>query len=113
LEIDSTVELKMSLKFIPTADLCDEEEKNECKHLQTIKLKDYGGRARFHGRCVTVRCYEDNTVVSRILTNENGNGKVLVVDGGGSCARALFGDQLAEKVSFLYMFLISTRPGER
>jgi regulator of ribonuclease activity A len=86
----------MTSVFVPTADICDEEDQNGAKHFRTIALHDYGKRHRFAGKAVTVRCYEDNTEVSRSL-DENGIGKILVVDGGGSCCRALFGDQLGEK----------------
>ena len=44
----------------------------------------------------TVKCFEDNSLV-RDAVAEPGEGKVLVVDGGGSMRRALLGDQLAAK----------------
>jgi len=56
----------------------------------------YGKRTHFHGEVVTVSCFEDNSRV-RELVAENGKGKVMVVDGGGSKRRALLGDMLAEK----------------
>ncbi|MCW4631687.1 putative 4-hydroxy-4-methyl-2-oxoglutarate aldolase [Marinomonas sp. KJ51-3] len=37
------------------------------------------------------------TAESERLVNENGKGKVMVIDGGGSKRRALLGDMLAEK----------------
>jgi regulator of ribonuclease activity A len=86
------------IKFIPTADLCDEEETNGAVSFRTTLLRHFGKRQRFAGKSVTVRCYEDNTVVSKAL-DERGEGKILVVDGGGSCARALFGDQLGAKAA--------------
>lgn len=43
----------------------------------------------------TVKCFENNPLVRERLTKEDGTGKVLVVDGGGSVRRALMGDQLA------------------
>ena len=45
---------------------------------------------------VTVKCFEDNSLV-KALVQEPGQGRVLVVDGGGSRRRALLGDQLAAK----------------
>lgn len=89
----------MSSSFTATADLCDEEETNRCVVLRTAALRDFGKRRRFAGKAATVRCYEDNTVVSLVL-DEAGQGRVLVVDGGGSTLRALFGDQMAAKVGF-------------
>lgn len=84
------------LHFKPTADLCDEEETNSAQHLKTVALRDYGRKTRFFGRVATLRCFEDNSLFSEML-DENGAGRVLIVDGGGSTLRALFGDQMAAK----------------
>jgi regulator of ribonuclease activity A len=56
---------------------------------------DFGGRLRFGGVIVTVRCFEDNSRVKEILATP-GSGKVLVVDGGGSQRCALMGDLIAK-----------------
>ncbi|KZN12742.1 putative 4-hydroxy-4-methyl-2-oxoglutarate aldolase [Marinomonas sp. TW1] len=61
-------------------------------------FQSYGKRTCFYGQAVTVSCFEDNSRV-RELVNENGQGRVMVVDGGGSKRRALLGDMLAEKAS--------------
>jgi len=58
-------------------------------------FRAYGGRARFAGQVVTLKVYEDNTRVREMLA-EPGQGKILVVDGGGSKRCALLGDQIAE-----------------
>ncbi|MEM9055926.1 MAG: ribonuclease E activity regulator RraA, partial [Pseudomonadota bacterium] len=55
---------------------------------------DFGGRRSFHGEIATVKVFEDNVLVKRTL-GEPGNGRVLVVDGGGSTRCALLGDMLA------------------
>ena len=55
----------------------------------------FGGKTIFYGEVVTVKCFEDNSKVKSILATP-GNGKVLVVDGGGICRRALLGDMIAE-----------------
>ncbi|GMA82349.1 putative 4-hydroxy-4-methyl-2-oxoglutarate aldolase [Shewanella glacialipiscicola] len=47
------------------------------------------------GEIVTVKCFEDNSKVKEVLA-QNGQGKVLVVDGGGSCRQALLGDLIAQ-----------------
>ena len=57
-------------------------------------FNSYGGRKSFHGEIVTVKCFEDNTLVKR-TAGTNGKGKVMVVDGGGSLRRALLGDLIA------------------
>jgi regulator of ribonuclease activity A len=48
---------------------------------------------RFHGTVSTVKCFEDNTSV-RDAVQSPGDGRVLVVDGGGSLRRALLGGNL-------------------
>jgi regulator of ribonuclease activity A len=55
----------------------------------------YGRLNAFDGPIATVKCYEDNSKVREALA-EPGNGRVLVVDGGGSQRRALLGDMLGE-----------------
>ena len=57
-------------------------------------FKCYGARTSFSGRIVTLKLYEDNSLV-RTVFGEDGKGKVLVIDGGGSMRCALVGDQLA------------------
>lgn len=59
-------------------------------------FRDFGGRAAFAGRIVTIACFEDNSRVREQVALD-GTGKVLVVDGGGSLRRALLGDMLAGK----------------
>lgn len=54
----------------------------------------YGRRRAFAGAIATVRCHEDNVLV-RLRLSEPGQGRVLVVDGGGSLRVALVGDMLA------------------
>jgi len=57
-------------------------------------LRHYGGVRRFSGAVVTVRCFEDNSLPRELLKTP-GQGRVLVVDGGGSRRCALLGDLLA------------------
>lgn len=74
-----------------TADLCDQYGAS----LQVAQpiLRSYGGTLAFSGPIATVKVNEDNTSV-RLRLQEPGMGRVLVVDGGGSLACALVGDQL-------------------
>ncbi|TCV93470.1 ribonuclease E activity regulator RraA [Biostraticola tofi] len=69
-----------------TSELCDiyHEEVNVVDPLFT----NFGGRSSFGGQIVTVKCFEDNGLLYDTL-EENGRGRVLVVDGGGSVRRAL------------------------
>lgn len=57
-------------------------------------FQDFGGRARFGGEVVTVKCFEDNSRVKELLATP-GAGKVLLVDGGASLRCALLGDLIA------------------
>lgn len=83
-----------------TADLCDElcEESpnNQCEFAQVSgnTFISYGGKNKFHGEIVTLKIFEDNQLLRDQLSSD-GTGKVLVVDGGSSMRRALFGDTLA------------------
>lgn len=61
-------------------------------------LANFGGRERFFGQIVTVKAFEDNSLV-REQVAQPGEGRVLVVDGGGSMRRAMLGDMLAEKAA--------------
>jgi regulator of ribonuclease activity A len=57
-------------------------------------FRSFGGRVQFSGRASTIRCFEDNSRVKEAV-NQPGEGRVLVVDGGGSLRCALLGDLLA------------------
>ncbi len=61
-----------------------------------LPFRSFGGRPRFSGRVVTVKCFEDNALLTSTLAQaESPEGKVLVVDGGGSYRSALVGDIIA------------------
>ena len=79
-----------------TPDLCDQYP--ELIQVVEPMFSNYGGRERFGGEIVTVKCFEDNSVVKQLVATE-GQGRVMVVDGGGSMRRACLGDMLAEKAS--------------
>ena len=75
-----------------TADLCDAHE--DKVHVVSPMFRSYGGRRAFCGPIATLKLFEDNGLV-RAAVQSAGNGRVLVIDGGGSMRRALVGDQLA------------------
>ncbi len=77
---------------IVTPDLCDENP--ETVSVVAPIFNTYGGKSAFGGEIVTVKCFEDNTVV-KARAAEDGAGKVMVVDGGGSMRCALVGDMIA------------------
>jgi len=57
-------------------------------------FSNFGGSASFAGQITTVKCFEDNGLIRSILEQE-GEGRVLLVDGGGSLRRALIDAELA------------------
>ncbi len=80
---------------ISTPDLTDDNPDARAIELQ---FNNYGAVRQFAGVAVTIKCHEDNSLV-KALVDEPGNGRVIVVDGGGSLRRALLGDMLAEKAA--------------
>lgn len=84
----------MTLK---TSDLCD-----ACEDAQACALpfRGWGKRRAFAGVIRTIRCHEElDIALMRNLVTQPGPGQVLVIDGGGSFARALFGDVMAGMAS--------------
>lgn len=58
-------------------------------------FRDFGGKTAFHGPIATLKVFEDNALVRSAL-EEKGEGRVLVVDGGGSMRCALVGGNLGQ-----------------
>lgn len=58
-------------------------------------FRDFGARTSFSGPITTLAVLEDNQQVRAALETP-GNGRVLVVDGGGSVRRALVGGNLGK-----------------
>ncbi len=54
----------------------------------------YGGRLSFGGMITTIKCFETNGLVRQVV-KENGVGRVLLIDGGGSMRRALIDSEIA------------------
>tara|TARA_B100001057_G_scaffold167701_1_gene168432 strand:- start:2242 stop:2718 length:477 start_codon:yes stop_codon:yes gene_type:complete len=75
-----------------TPDLSDKYPQVDFLNLQFI---NFGKKGFFSGKVETVVCPDDNSKVKEIL-NEEGNGKILIVDGQGSTNVALMGDMIAE-----------------
>jgi regulator of ribonuclease activity A len=74
-----------------TTDLCDEHpEAQVCEPVFQV----YGGPPAFAGPIATLKVFEDDTSV-REAVGQPGEGRVLVVDGGGSLRCSLFGGNLA------------------
>lgn len=79
-----------------TCDFCDVHKADTSGSFRVLPpvFKRYGGLAAFAGPVSTVKCHEDNTHVKAAVESP-GEGRVLVVDGGGSLRRALVGGNLA------------------
>ncbi|MDM5131862.1 putative 4-hydroxy-4-methyl-2-oxoglutarate aldolase [Aeromonas piscicola] len=77
-------------------DLCDQH--GDALQVADPLFHNFGGKPLFYGQAVTLSCYEDNSLVRELVTRP-GQGRVMVIDGGGSLRRALLGDQLAIKAA--------------
>jgi regulator of ribonuclease activity A len=86
-----------------TCDFCDAHKNDATGDFRVLPpvFKDFGLVRKFCGPVVTVKCFEDNTLVKEAVdsvgfldTPEGRIGQVLVVDGGGSLRRALLGGNL-------------------
>jgi regulator of ribonuclease activity A len=78
-----------------TCDLCDVHKNDGSGAFRVLPpvFRDFGAVRRFSGPVVTVKCFEDNTLV-KAAVDSAGEGRVLVVDGGASLRRALLGGNL-------------------
>ena len=81
---------------ISTCDLCDVHKGDESGAFRVLPpvFYHYGGKEAFSGPVATVKCFEDNSLVKAAIETP-GQGRVLVVDGGGSLRRALVGGNVA------------------
>lgn len=86
-----------------TCDLCDVHKGDSTGDFRVLPpaFKDFGAVKKFAGPVVTVKCFEDNTLVKAAVdsigyldTPQGRVGQVLVVDGGGSLRKALLGGNL-------------------
>lgn len=86
-----------------TCDLCDAHKNDAPTEFRVLPpvFRDFGALRKFCGPVVTVKCFEDNSLVKAAVdsigfeeTPAGRIGKVLVVDGGGSLRRALLGGNL-------------------
>jgi regulator of ribonuclease activity A len=82
---------------VSTTDLCDANEARLVDgSLQVLApLVALGGRTDFAGTAVTLRLFEDNSLLADAVKTP-GQGRVLVVDGGGSIRCAVLGGNLAQ-----------------
>lgn len=81
---------------VSTCDVCDVYKNDVSGMFRVLPpvFHSYGGVEAFAGPAYTVKCFEDNSLV-KAAVDSPGQGRVLVVDGGGSVRRALVGGNLA------------------
>ena len=78
--------------MMKTADLVDSHD--SLVRFCDLPFLKFGRVKGFSGPIATVKCFEDNALLKATL-GEPGNGRVLVVDAGGSTRCAAVGDILA------------------
>ena len=92
----------MSLSFA-TCDLCDVHKNDASGDFRVLPpvFRDFGAVRKFCGPVLTIKCFEDNSLIKAALdltgfeeTAAGRVGKVLVVDGGASLRRALLGGNI-------------------
>ncbi|HIF5500585.1 TPA: ribonuclease E activity regulator RraA [Pasteurella multocida] len=79
--------------YIDTSELCD-IYLDQVDVVEPI-FSSFGGVNRFYGKVTTVKCFENNGLITDIL-EENGEGRVLLIDGGGAVRRALVDAELVQ-----------------
>lgn len=86
-----------------TCDLCDAHKGDASADFRVLPpvFHNFGGTKKFCGPVVTVKCFEDNSLVKAAVDSQGwietpgGRiGQVLVVDGGASLRKALLGGNL-------------------
>ena len=88
----------MTMLAFATTDLCDAHEarlRDGSLQVATPPWIALGAVPRFAGPAVTLRVPDDNSLV-RAALEQPGDGRVLVVDGGGSLRCALVGGKLGD-----------------
>ncbi|KAI5321467.1 hypothetical protein L3X38_030538 [Prunus dulcis] len=88
---------------LATTDICDAHPdllaSGDLRLVPQVFQK-YGKWQAFAGPVVTLKVFEDNTLVIELLSTK-GEGRVLVVDGGGSMRRAVTGGMLARSAEIM------------
>ena len=94
--------MEMNKENFVTCDLLDANPESQVclPNIEGKVFRHFGAKDKFCGEIVTVKCFEDNSRVKSLLNSDGkdkaGDGKVLVVDGGGSMRCALLGDMIAQ-----------------
>lgn len=78
--------------MLSTPDLSD---LNAGAQVLPFQFRTFGLRSSLYGPVATIACFEDNSRVKEAVA-EPGEGRVLLIDGGGSLSKALTGDLVAK-----------------
>ena len=78
--------------MLSTPDLSD---LNPDARVLPFQFRAFGLRSSLCGPVATIACFEDNSRVKEAVV-QPGEGRVLLIDGGGSLAKALTGDLVAK-----------------
>ncbi|KAE9531722.1 ribonuclease E activity regulator RraA [Ursidibacter arcticus] len=78
---------------VDTSQLCDIYS-DQVDVVEPI-FSSFGGNSTFYGKITTVKCFESNGLIAEVL-EEDGQGRVLLIDGGGAVRRALIDAELAQ-----------------
>ena len=78
---------------VDTSELCDIYS-DQVDVVEPI-FSSFGGVSSFYGKITTVKCFESNGLIAEVL-EEEGQGRVLLIDGGGVVRRALIDAELAQ-----------------
>ena len=90
-QAEPTIESEPRVPTYATTDLCDANpEIQVCDPV----FHSFGGNPTFSGPMATLKVFEDNSLIKEAVESP-GNGRVLVVDGGGSKRCGLVGGNLA------------------
>ncbi len=78
---------------IVTADIFDTH--HQALSVCEAQFRSFGKPDSFYGPCVTVKTFEDHLPLVEVLRGP-GEGRILVVDAGGSLRMGVMGDRMAE-----------------
>ena len=77
-----------------TSDLCDSHSSDAGFQIAEPIFKAFGSKRCFSGQISTVKVFEDNVLIRKLLETKVSQ-RILVIDGGGSHRCALIGENLA------------------
>ncbi|XP_021806861.1 putative 4-hydroxy-4-methyl-2-oxoglutarate aldolase 3 [Prunus avium] len=101
--VSSEYRRNLAAAALATTDICDAHPdllaSGDLRLVPQVFQK-YGKWQAFAGPVVTLKVFEDNTLVIELLSTK-GEGRVLVVDGGGSMRRAVTGGMLARSAEIM------------